>query len=404
VIRRVHELAEYQSLDIEMSVDMARDLVRVTKGRVSVTPAPTEGSFRVLAQQYVGTVVLPEFDLLIRPKVTVENLLYLLGIGIPAASWLPDQFRYATTKDLLAAFAEYYVRATRAAIAKGLVRSYRQERQRVAALRGRLDFPVLLGQPARPFPLPCAFDDYTADVIENRILRAAIRRLLRLVGVPFGTRSSLLQLLGRFEEVADELPNLELVDRLLFTRLNSHYEAPIKLASLILRGTSLADRAGRVAASAFLIDMNEVFQRFLTAKLRERLRGILAVESEPRHYLGAQRQIDMYPDLVFRAGSQLAYVGDAKYKITTTGRAHNADYYQLLAYATALHLDEGVLVYCQAEGQTPPTMIEVRNAGKRLWTWPVSLSGSRSDIDASVAELSRWILSRVAGGARLAAA
>jgi 5-methylcytosine-specific restriction enzyme subunit McrC len=392
--RTQHELAEYEGVDIEMSADAARDLIRVSQGRVSVTPASAQGFFRVQAQQYVGTVVLPEFDLLIRPKVTIDNLLYLLGIGIPASSWLPEQFRYATTKDLLAAFAEYYARATRAAIARGLLRSYKQQRERVAALRGRLDFPALIAQPARHFPVPCAFDDYTADIIENRVLRAAIGRLLRLVGVPVGTRSSLLQLLGRFEEVADELPNLEVVDRLVFTRLNAHYEASIKLAGLVLRGTSLADRAGRVAASAFLIDMNDVFQRFLTAKLREALRGRLVVESEPRHHLAVRRQIDMYPDLVFRAGGRVAYVGDAKYKVTTTGRALNSDYYQLLAYTTSLDLEEGVLVYCQSEGPVPPRMIEVQHSGKHLWTWAVSLAGSLKEIDTSVFELSRWILGR----------
>jgi 5-methylcytosine-specific restriction enzyme subunit McrC len=396
--RARYTLGEYESLDIEMSAATARDLSRVSEGRVSVSPAPAQGVFRIQAQQYVGTVVVPEFDLLIRPKVTIENLLYLLGIGIPAAAWLPEEFRYATAKDLLAAFAEYFVRATRAAIAKGLVRSYRYERDRVPALRGRLDLPALLGQPARPFPIPCVFDDYTADVIENRVLRAGIRRLLRLIGVRAGTRSSLLQLLGRFDEVADESPNLELVDRLLFTRLNSHYEAAVKLAILILRGTSLADRAGRVAASAFLIDMNDVFQRFLTIKLQEVLRGRLAVESEPRHHLGVGRQVGMYPDLVFRTGGRVVYVGDAKYKVTTTGRALNSDYYQLLAYTTALQLGEGVLIYCQAEGPIPPKMMEVRHAGSRLWTWAMDLSGSPEEIHASIRDLSRWILGRLTEG------
>ena len=399
----IHELSEYESIDLSMSPDTARDLIRVSQRRVLVAPGPAQGFFRVQAQQFVGTIVLPEFALLIRPKVTVENLLHLLGIGIPATAWLPDEFRYATTKDLLAAFAEYYAKATKAAVAKGLLRSYRQERDRVSALRGRLDFPTMLGQPARPFPLPCLFDDYTADIIENRTLRAAIRRLLRLVGVPSNTRSALLQLLGRFEEVADEPTNLELVDRLLFTRLNAHYEAPIKLAALILRGSSLADRAGRVAASAFLIDMNDVFQRFLTAKLQEALRGRLGVESEPRHHLAVRRQVEMYPDLVFRGGGRVVYVGDAKYKVTTTGRALNSDYYQLLAYTTSLDLDEGILVYCRADGPVPPRMIEVQHVGKRLWTWSVTLAGGPRDIDASVYGLSEWILGRLPSARPVAA-
>jgi 5-methylcytosine-specific restriction enzyme subunit McrC len=381
-----------------MSAETARQLIRVAQGRVSVSPGFVQGDFHVKAQQYVGTIVLPELHLLIRPKVTMENLLHVLGIGLPATAWLPDHFPYAIIRDLLAAFSEYFTRATRAAVAKGLLRSYREESERVPALRGRLDFPVLLGQPARGYPLPCVFDEYTADILENRVLRSAIRRLLRLSGVPPLTRASLLQLLGRFDEVADEPVNLDLVDRIVFTRLNAHYEVSVKLATLILRGATLSDLPGGAAASAFLIDMNDVFQKFLTAKLTDSLRGRLGVVPEPRHNLAEKGQVLMYPDLVFQSGGRVVYVGDAKYKLTTTGRAMSPDYYQLLAYTTALHLDEGVLIYCQADGPVPPRMIEVRYAGKRLWTGAVSLSGKRKEIDASVRELGEWIVGRLASG------
>jgi hypothetical protein len=101
------------------------------------------------------------------------------------------------------------------------------------------------------------------------------------------------------------------------------------------------------------------------------------------------------PDLAFRAGKRKVYVADAKYKLTGTGRARNADCYQLLAYTTAMNLPEGVLVYCQADGPVPPRAIEVRHTGRRLQTYALDLSGPPAAVTRSVDELARWIGDRV---------
>ncbi len=76
----------------------------------------------------------------------------------------------------------------------------------------------------------------------------------------------------------------------------------------------------------------------------------------------------MYPDLELWAGDELVYVGDVKYKLTRSGLARNTDYYQLLAYATALGLSEGLLIYCQADGSLPDREISVRHVGTSLRT------------------------------------
>jgi hypothetical protein len=57
---------------------------------------------------------------------------------------------------------------------------------------------------------------------------------------------------------------------------------------------------------------------------------------------------------------------------------------------------------CQRDGPIPPKMIEMRHAGKRLWTWTVGLAGSPKEIDASVHALSRWILGRLPPTGRIA--
>ena len=56
-----------------------------------------------------------------------------------------------------------------------------------------------------------------------------------------------------------------------FDRLNEHYRSVVALARLILRHGAFESGRGDVRAQGFLMDMNVVFQEFVTVALREAL-------------------------------------------------------------------------------------------------------------------------------------
>nr|WP_165490118.1 hypothetical protein [Propioniciclava sinopodophylli] len=159
------------------------------------------------------------------------------------------------------------------------------------------------------------------------------------------------------------------------------------MARLILGGAGHAQGIGTARVSAFLVDMNAVFEDFVFASLRHRLRGTWTVTRQQVVPLGAQGQLPGEPDLLFRdASGKAKLVADSKYKLTTDGRGRSADYYQLLAYCTALGLPRGVLVYCDAgEGtELPARRVQVRNVATRLDTIRVPLSGSPGRISEAL--------------------
>ncbi|CAM5739876.1 restriction endonuclease [Streptomyces hirsutus] len=82
-----------------------------------------------------------------------------------------------------------------------------------------------------------AYDAYTADTAENRILRAAAERLLRLPGVPGPVRRRLAHERVR---LADALPLVrgQELPRWQPSRLDSRYQPALRLAEAVLRGTS----------------------------------------------------------------------------------------------------------------------------------------------------------------------
>jgi 5-methylcytosine-specific restriction enzyme subunit McrC len=158
-----------------------------------------------------------------------------------------------------------------------------------------------------------------------------------------------------------------------------------------MRNLSLIDRVGANDASAFLVDMNDLFQRYVTDRLRRALRGRLHVVAEPEVHLGEGQKVTMAPDLVFTRTGAAVLVGDTKYKLTETGKGRSDDYYQLLAYVTALRLPAGVLIYCQRSGEAQQRQVVVRYAGQVLHTYALDMTGSAKDLEAELVILADWI-------------
>ena len=180
------------------------------------------------------------------------------------------------------------------------------------------------------------------------------------------------------------------VPEVRFDRLNEHYRTVVELSRLILRHGAFESSRGEVRASGFLMDMNVVFQEFVTVALREAL-GVSADAFRELTIpsLDEGDEVHLWPDLVWKDGDQYVFVGDAKYKNITGGRIPNADLYQLLAYVTALDLPSGLLIYAKGEADT--ATYQVRHSGKRLEVAALDLSGTLDEIHERVGNLAGMV-------------
>jgi 5-methylcytosine-specific restriction enzyme subunit McrC len=390
-------LSEYQSTIVELDDGDARLLAATAGNALTVTVGPSPGRWSVMATDRVGTVVTTGVEVLIRPKIPLHNLFLLLDADVPADAWMVETFGLGTDPDLLPAIAAFFARAATRALAKGPRRDYLRADERLVTLRGRIDLAAQLRTPGLASPIACSYDDYTADIIENRALVAALGRLLHLPGVTPTTRRNLTRVALALAEVSAIAVSPEAVDRIVITRLNRHYAPALRLASVILRNTSLQDRVGSAPASSFLLSTPLLFQRWVTGRLRRALVADLHVRDEPPVKLDVAGRITMSPDLVFDRHDAAVYVGDLKYKLSS-GLARSGDYYQLLAYSTALRLSEGVLIYCQADGEAPEHEATVAATGSRLWTYRLPMTGTNADVEAAVVALGEWLKGRVRRG------
>lgn len=378
-------LAEYGSTDLDLTRRQAEAIQRT--GFIDVSPAAAD-RWRVTASSYVGSLVIDGVELLVRPKINPENLFLLLEPGLPPSAWRKEAFDYDITSDLLPSVIAFFARTVETTLGRGVLRSYQARDESLVAWRGRLDVVGQFKRAGVLTPVACAYDDFSEDVIENRVLRAAVRLALRVPRVDAGERQRLMRQLVALEGVADADVRPETVDAIQMTRLNQHYASALGLARLVLANLTLTDVRGATSASSFMVDMNDLFQRFVTERLRRELRGRLHVIDEPTVHLGMGQQVAMQPDLVFSApNGAVRYVGDVKYKLATDARGRSVDYYQLLAYTTAMDLPEGVLIYCRRQGDTVQSTVTVRHAGKRLMLRSVDLSGPPAEVEHEIAVL-----------------
>lgn len=396
---RLPVLFEYESIVASLTRRQA-ELLNAS-GVVSVAPAGA-GEWTVTATSKVGTLVIDGVELLIRPKIRPDNLFLLLEVGLPERAWRAEAFDYATTSDLLPSVIALFARTVETTLGRGLLHSYRTQRDDLVALRGRLDLRGQFARAGVATPVACQFDEFTADNAENRYLRAAVRLAARVPTVHAVDRRRLMQHLVALEEVADAPVRPDDLDRMVINRLNEHYRPALRLARLLLENVTLVDQRGRSSASSFVVDMNDLFQRFVTERLRRALRDVMDIEAEPPVHLADGNAVRMEPDLVFTCGRIRVLVGDVKYKVLRDARARSADYYQLLAYTTALDLPDGVLIYCLADGGRPERSVRVKHAGKVLHTYAVDLSGAPSEVAGEIDALAEWIIRRWTGSARLA--
>lgn len=378
-------LSEYRTTcEIELSAAEIAEIQSVAKHAISIAPSPTRfGAYDLTPGSHVGAVRIDDLDITIQPKIPMDRLLFLISYAINPDNWLDLAFDFSERDNLLEAIIPGFVAQTHRALRRGLLQGYIAVEDSLAAVRGRIRFDDQLRDRYGIFPpVEVRYDEFTEDITENRLLKAALARLERLRIRSADVRRSL-----RAFDAA--LANVSLIEfhpahlpEILWTRLNEHYRPAVALARLILQSTSFEVRHGAVRSTSFLVDMNRVFEDFVVIALRESL-GLSATtfpQGNRGHALHLDQglQISLQPDISWWQGGECLFVGDVKYKRVDHRGVRHADIYQLLAYTIAANLPGGLLIY--AAGEAPEALHGIRHLGKKLEVIAIDLAGPPEQI------------------------
>ncbi len=385
------DLAEYeQSRPYRLSA-VDRDSLRAAIPSLTIEPAKgADAAYHITPSSTVGAVDIDNLSVLIRPKIGIPQLLslacYAMGVYKPQEQRLFDFQEEPALPDTLALA---LTAAARRAFARGLLHGYRTEEEALYAVRGRIRFDEQIRRRfGIPMPVEVRYDEFTDDITENRLVKAAVARLgeMRLRSSQarrgLGWTAAMLENVSLVEYAQGDVPDVT------FDRLNEHYRGVVGLSRLILEHSAFEAKRGKVRATGFLMDMNVLFQEFVTVALRESLgvsERVFLERSIPT--LDVQGEVRLRPDLTWWDGNTCTFVGDAKYKRIES--VPNADLYQLLAYVTALDLPGGLLVY--AAGEAAEASYRVRKSGKTLEISTLNLEGSLESVLRRVCDVAAQV-------------
>ena len=267
--------------------------------------------------------------------------------------WEDDLIDAPDSEDFSLLIAVAYLRELKALCSRHLRRHFLRERQNFA---GKVKGKILAGENlrrnvlrCRPDRVYCEYQSVSDDILENRILRAALERAARYVASnKINTKS-----------VKEELPRVQEWIRLCRSRLCgvsiarirprdfaaarkrgvfAHYARPLQLAKAVLRQlgfnpqTEINDKSAKTPPYA--INSEKLFESFAELKLRE-IHKNLKVQGDTKG--GEGFSVRVIPDFyVARDNGGNALIMDAKYKDTDKfdkGKPAREDMYQVVAYS-----------------------------------------------------------------------
>jgi 5-methylcytosine-specific restriction enzyme subunit McrC len=309
--------------------------------------ATHRGRWKVTAQSHVGVICLEGLTIRIRPKVAIPRLLGLMSRHLGRVSFRTDTIDIGVAEDLTAMTAATFANQVERLLGGGLLSGYRSMDDALYTIRGRIDMGRhVAARAGLPLPVEVTYDDFTTDILENRLLAGATARLLRVGGLDDLLRTRLRRIAALLHEITPVIDPAA-ADQIQWSRLNERYRVPVGLAVIILRATSIEDAVGdRRRAGSFLVNMNQVFEDEVILRLREGCQDTeMAVVAKRKVPLDREGRFHIEPDIALVADGRMIVIADAKYKRVDLSGPDIADLYQVLAYAHRFALHDVHLVY-----------------------------------------------------------
>lgn len=356
------ELVEYRPTTLpagRLSEQQGEALHREFGDRVAVEfPSPkTRGQWQLTSLGWVGHIPLgPDLRLALLPRTPLANLfrMWEYAYDLEAHRFFDGLVPSGSIDESFEQLAALLARRVLARVRKGLYREYVPEWDRLPYVRGRLDVPAAACRPWDP-RVPCAFEDHTADIDDNRILAWTLDRVLRSGLCGERTLPAVRQACRALEGAVRLAPyGPEACVGRRYHRLNGDYRPLHALARFFLDHAGPAHTLGDHAMVPFIVHMPRLFERFVAAWLAAHLPRSLKLRRQHAVPVGEAGHLRFVADLLLTdaATDWPLAVLDTKYRPMSDG-PDAGDLEQVVAYAEAFGCERAALVYPQAVSRPP---------------------------------------------------
>lgn len=315
------------------------------------TTFATKNEVAVSSFKKIGLVSIDKFNIEIRPKVNIANVLQLLDPELKALELFDTQPSAEFQKDWTYALVEIFILQLERALIRGPILGYKTVNDSIQTIRGRIDFQSMAKRDIRTSTnLDVVFDDFVIDIAENQYLKTAIEVIRNNFTISVRHKKKLLNFTLILDGVGIYNPGQKL-PRVQINSTNAHYRAVLDTARLILEQRSFSLGLGQNQSRSILIDMARLFESFIENEFY-----ILSADSKikfiPQHsenYLDKERNFLIRPDYTWNLNGKVVALADAKYKRFNDRKdVPVSDRNQLVTYCTRYNLNAGHLIYAEA--------------------------------------------------------
>lgn len=381
------------------------------------------GQLAVQVSSYVGVIRAPSgYQIGVLPKVAkaksndvdddeARHLLIEMLCCLGEFRHIQTQSALLAAKrmPMLEVFIGEFLRAVEHVVKRGLRSDYNSRQDNLFALRGKLQIAAHLRHNlCRRDRFFTAFDEFSPNRPENRLLHAALLRALSWTAL-YTHQQLARELCFVFADVPVSTQTSVDFQRVRPDRGMAHYDGALAWARLILQDESPLTGTGGHHAPSLLFPMEVVFEAFVVKHLARQLKTPFTLRTQVSS-LSLVRHIEqnwfrLKPDLLVREGQQNCVVLDTKWKLIDSQQATGSkkyglsrtDFYQLYAYGQNYLNGRGdlVLIYPgTVDFNMPLPVFDFPNSESlRLWVLPFCLSCKRliPPLNESVNALFTWL-------------
>jgi len=159
---------------------------------------------------------------------------------------------------------------------RGLDREYKIEKDDLNLIKGKIDFnQSMKNMMIRSHKLTCEFDDLSYDILHNQIIKATIKKVLKVKHLDMNIHSELIEVYKRMALISDISVTRNHFKKVHLHRNNLFYHFVLNVAYMINENIVLDEKTGDYEFVDFVRDerkMAVIFENFVRNFYREHLK------------------------------------------------------------------------------------------------------------------------------------
>lgn len=200
--------------------------------------------------------------------IPIQNIYYLLCY---AWNKLDEKEQVAVSIDdnttLIDLFAKVLINSSEILLKRGIDRSYIDLKSEIQGLKGKIAVAETVQKNLLfRFRTICTYDEFSADILTNRILISTLRNLLKIKGLDKNHKLKIRQLILQFPQVKYIRLRASDFKKVKLHRNNRAYDFPLKVCQLIHENILPGEEPGIYKFMDFTRNdrkMNQLFEHFI---------------------------------------------------------------------------------------------------------------------------------------------